>query len=260
MAASLTRRTGTRRAFAKSKPIQPLPRCFGFPRIRPLRTGAGKPIEAASKSQPRAACLNLPTNSFGAICGPEANSRSTRPDMSSLTQVPPISTTRILFFMNAHPVAVARRYRPRPNNRPTRRDNPLGSGLAAVMAGQHSTISKARKRNNSCRADFKSTRKFLAICCTERVPLNCEANWASSDVNFNFCTRSKPSLVKAGMHAGSNFSVCSGFWTRRSVSSAQSITFGSPGKSAKSLKRPAFFSNIIHARGVIQASEKSFCP
>src|SRR5262245_15571771 len=83
-------------------------------------------------------------------------------------------------------------YRPRPNNRPM---PAFGSGFAVVLPGQHSTISSARNRNSSCRADFKSSRRFFAICCTERAPLNCEPNWASSEVSFNFWTRSKPSLV-----------------------------------------------------------------
>src|SRR4029453_1035349 len=85
-----------------------------------------------------------------------------------------------------------RTYRPRPNNRPM---PAFGSGFAVVLPGQHSTISSATNRNSSCRADFKSSRRFFAICCTDRAPLNCEPNWASSEVSFNFWTRSKPSLV-----------------------------------------------------------------
>src|SRR5437773_5404631 len=101
MAASLTMRTGIPSARAKLKWTQSLPKCFGFRRIRPLRTGAGKPIDATSNFQPRTVSLNLETNCFGVIRGPEANSRSTRFDMSSLTKLPPISTTRILLLMSA---------------------------------------------------------------------------------------------------------------------------------------------------------------
>src|ERR1041385_5704073 len=103
MAASFTTRTGIPRARAKLKWIQLLPRCLGFRRIRPLRTGAGKPIDATSNFQPRTVSSNFDTNSFGVICGPEANSRSTRSDISSLTKLPPISTTRILLFISARP-------------------------------------------------------------------------------------------------------------------------------------------------------------
>src|SRR4029077_1623503 len=103
MAASLTMRTGIRSARAKLKWTQSLPRCFGFRRIRPLRTGAGKPIDATSNFQPLTVSLNLARNRFGVIRGPDANSRSTRSDMSSFTKLPPISTTRILLFMSARP-------------------------------------------------------------------------------------------------------------------------------------------------------------
>src|SRR5437667_2919925 len=103
MAASLTMRTGIRSARAKLKWTQSLPRCFGFRRIRPLRTGAGKPIDATSNFQPLTVSLNLARNCFGVIRGPDANSRSTRSDMSSFTKLPPISTTRILLFMSPRP-------------------------------------------------------------------------------------------------------------------------------------------------------------
>src|SRR5438094_7560121 len=96
MAASLTMRTGFRSARAKLKWSQSLPRCFGFRRIRPLRTGAGKPIDATSNFQPLTVSLNLATNCFGVIRAPEANSRSTRSDMSSFTKLPPISTNSSL--------------------------------------------------------------------------------------------------------------------------------------------------------------------
>src|SRR5215472_5207434 len=99
MAASLTMRTGIPSARAKLKWTQSLPRCFGFRRIRPLRTGAGKPIEATSNFQPLTVSFNLARNCFGLIRGPDANWRSTRSDMSSFTKLPPISTTRILLFI-----------------------------------------------------------------------------------------------------------------------------------------------------------------
>src|SRR5881398_2351610 len=105
MAASLTMRTGISSARAKLKWTQSLPKCFGFRRILPLRTGAGKPIDATSNFQPLTVSLNLATNCFGVIRGPDANSRSTRSDMSSLTKLPPMSTTRILLFMSACPRA-----------------------------------------------------------------------------------------------------------------------------------------------------------
>src|ERR1051325_1001843 len=103
MAASLTMRTGIPNARAKLKCTQVLPRCFGFRRIRPLRTGAGKPIDATSNFQPLTVSLNSARNCFGVIRGPDGNSRSTRSDMSSLMKVPPISTTRILLFMSVRP-------------------------------------------------------------------------------------------------------------------------------------------------------------
>ena len=52
-------------------------------------------------------------------------------------------------------------YRPRPNNRPM---PAFDSGFAAVLLGQHSTISSATNRNSSCWADFRSSRRFFAIC------------------------------------------------------------------------------------------------
>src|SRR5262249_23685230 len=98
-----TMRTGIPNARAKLKCTQSLPRCFGFRRIRPLRTGAGKPIDATSNFQPATVSLNLERNGFGVIRRPDGNSRSTRSDISSLTKEPPISMTRILFFMSARP-------------------------------------------------------------------------------------------------------------------------------------------------------------
>src|SRR5207249_686508 len=90
MAASLITRTGNPSALEKLKPIQPLPKCFGFLVIRPLRTGTGKPMDALSNFQPRTFSLNLATNCFGPIRCPEGNSRSSRGDISNFTCVPPI--------------------------------------------------------------------------------------------------------------------------------------------------------------------------
>src|SRR5262245_52428318 len=101
MAASFTMRTGILNAVENLKCTQSLPRCFGFRRIRPLLTGAGNPIDATSNLQPLTVSLNLVRNCFGVIRGPDGNSRSTRSDISNLTKVPPISTTRILLFMNS---------------------------------------------------------------------------------------------------------------------------------------------------------------
>src|SRR5881628_1109324 len=100
MAASLITRTGNPSALEKLKPIQPLRKCFGFLVIRALRTGTGKPMDALSNFQPRTFSLNLATNCFGPIRGPEGNSRSSRGDISNFTCVPPISTTRIFLFMS----------------------------------------------------------------------------------------------------------------------------------------------------------------
>src|SRR5436309_9320392 len=100
MAASLIRRTGIPSAFEKLKPIQPLPKCFGSLVIRPLRSGAGKPIDARSNFQPRTVSLNLARNCFGPIRAPEGNWRSLRGDISNFTCVPPTSTTRTFLFMS----------------------------------------------------------------------------------------------------------------------------------------------------------------
>ena len=49
MAASFMTRTGLSNALRKSKRLQPFPRFFGSTAIRPLITGAGKPIAIASE-------------------------------------------------------------------------------------------------------------------------------------------------------------------------------------------------------------------
>src|SRR4029077_6194656 len=99
MAASLTTSTGMPSALAKLKPTHPLPKCFGSLTIRPLRTGAGKPMEARSNFHPRAVSLSLATSCCGLSRAPEGNSRSSRDDLSSFTYVPPTSTTRTFLFM-----------------------------------------------------------------------------------------------------------------------------------------------------------------
>src|SRR4029453_2098438 len=103
MAASLIRRIGTSSALAKLKPTHPLPKCFGSPVMRPLRTGAGKPMDATSNLHPRVASLSFAINCFGLMRAPDANSRRLRRDISSFTCVPPTSTTRTLFFISDRP-------------------------------------------------------------------------------------------------------------------------------------------------------------
>src|SRR6266567_6506056 len=100
MAASLIRRIGTPRALAKLKPTHPLPKCFGSFMMLPLLTGAGKPIDAMSNLHPRALSLSFAISCSGLMRGPDANTRSSRSDMSSFTRVPPISTTRTFLFMS----------------------------------------------------------------------------------------------------------------------------------------------------------------
>src|ERR1041385_678175 len=99
MAASLITCTGLPSAWRKSNPTQPLPRCFGSLTICPPRTGAGKPIEIASKLQSAALRLICATNCFGRMVEPESNMRRSRGDIRSFTWVPPMSTTRTFFFI-----------------------------------------------------------------------------------------------------------------------------------------------------------------
>ena len=91
-------RVGLPNDFWKFQPIQPLARFFGSFIIRPFFTGAGKPIETASKSQSAATSLILATNSFGLNFGPESNFRFSSGEIIIFTWVPPISTTRIFFM------------------------------------------------------------------------------------------------------------------------------------------------------------------
>jgi hypothetical protein len=83
MAASLIMRIGTPSPLAKLKPTHPLPKCFGLPTMRPLRTGAGKPMDATSNFHPRMASFSSLINCSGLIRGPDANSRRLRRDISS---------------------------------------------------------------------------------------------------------------------------------------------------------------------------------
>ena len=144
-----------------------------------LAHGRGEPIDAMSNLHPRALSLSFAISCSGLMRGPGANTRSSRSDMSSLTRVPPISTTRTLLFISDRRSG----YRP---SRTNRCKALFRSGFVAVLAGQHSTISSARNRNSIRRADFKSSRRFFAICWTDRMPLNCDANCASSEVSFSF--------------------------------------------------------------------------
>src|ERR1700730_6757792 len=103
MAASLIRCTGLPNAFAQLNPTHPLPRCFGSRIMRLSRTGAGNPIDTASNFQSPTVCLNRLTNSRGLRFGPESNCRELLSDRSSFTWVPPMSATRIFFFMSGRP-------------------------------------------------------------------------------------------------------------------------------------------------------------
>src|ERR1044071_862941 len=93
-------------ALAKLKPIHPLPKCLGSFAIRPLRTGAGNPMEARSNFHPHAVSLSFAISCCGLIREPEGNSRSSRDDRSSFTVVPPTSTTKTFLFMNDGPDAL----------------------------------------------------------------------------------------------------------------------------------------------------------
>ena len=55
-----------------------------------------------------------------------------------------------------------------PNDRTARESPPRLSGFCASCAGQHSTISSARKRKRVSRANLMSSRRFFEICAIER--------------------------------------------------------------------------------------------
>ena len=55
-------------------------------------------------------------------------------------------------------------YSPMPMERVRRCKTLLCSAFAPVLGGQHSTMSRARNLNKVKRANFKSSRKFFAIC------------------------------------------------------------------------------------------------
>src|SRR5205823_13574370 len=122
---------------------QPGARCFGSFAIRPLRTTEGNPIETASYFQPWEFFLICDTNSFGDNFIPESNLRVSVREIISFTWVPPMSTTRILFFI----ATLARAsYSPNPNFW----KNPRFSGFPVVAAGgQHSTDRKSTRLNSS---------------------------------------------------------------------------------------------------------------
>src|SRR5437763_17137212 len=84
--------------FFKFQPTQPGARCFGSFMIRPLWTGAGKPIEMASYFQPSAVVLICATSCLGESFVPESNLRFSLREIISFTWVPPMSMTRIFFI------------------------------------------------------------------------------------------------------------------------------------------------------------------
>src|ERR1051325_8278763 len=97
-------RTGLPNDFSKLNRDQPAPRCFGSLTIQPLRTGAGNPIEIASKVQPRTNDLSSVTRSRGVMSGPDLNFRRCEREIITFTFDPPTSMTRIFFF-TAFPIS-----------------------------------------------------------------------------------------------------------------------------------------------------------
>src|SRR5215212_5894186 len=103
MAASFRRRVGLPNDLTKSQPAQPVARCFGSFTTRWFRTTEGKPIEIASYFQP-AECFRIwETSSFGDSFIPESNFRVSFREIISFTCVPPMSTTRMFFFIATPP-------------------------------------------------------------------------------------------------------------------------------------------------------------
>ena len=98
MAASFNTLVGLPNDLLKFQPTQPGARCFGSFMIRPLWTGAGKPIDMASYFQPSAVVLICATNCFGESFVPESNLRFSLREIISFTWVPPMSMTRIFFI------------------------------------------------------------------------------------------------------------------------------------------------------------------
>src|SRR5215471_21796931 len=89
--------TGQANASAKSKPIHPAPRLTGSATTRPRTTGAGTPIDTTSYCQSAVSFFTPATMARGVSRGPESIVRfNVCPVTSSLTRVPPTSTTRIL--------------------------------------------------------------------------------------------------------------------------------------------------------------------
>src|SRR5262252_2660423 len=88
--------TGQANASAKSKPIHPAPRLTGSATTRPRTTGAGTPSDTTSYSQSAVSFFTPATMARGVSRGPESMVRfKVCPVASSLTRVPPTSTTRI---------------------------------------------------------------------------------------------------------------------------------------------------------------------
>src|SRR5215216_5548868 len=99
MAASLMMRTGLPNDFSKLKRVQPEPRCFGSQTIQPFRTGDGNPIEIVWKVQSCTSDLIRATISRGVISGPDLNFRRCAGEIIAFTLEPPMSMTRIRFFI-----------------------------------------------------------------------------------------------------------------------------------------------------------------
>jgi hypothetical protein len=99
MAASFMTRVGLLNDLPKFQPTQPGARFLGSFTMRPFLTGAGKPIEMASYFQPSAVFLTCEISCRGESFMPESNFRFSLREIMSFTCVPPMSMTRIFFFM-----------------------------------------------------------------------------------------------------------------------------------------------------------------
>ena len=98
MAASLMIRMGLPRDFSKLKRVHPGPRCLGSLMMRPLRTGAGNPIETASKLQSCTSGFIWATISRGVRSGPDLNFCFSQREIINFTFEPPTSMARIFSF------------------------------------------------------------------------------------------------------------------------------------------------------------------
>jgi len=131
--------------------------------ILPLRIGAGNPIDATSKFQPRTFCLNLSTNS----AGPFANRREIRARYGAtsavFTRVPPISTTRIFLFMSDGP----KRFGMNLPVASAEREDAERAWLLRLLrrAGRPAFhYFEGKKPEQQLPGRFQSSLRFLAIC------------------------------------------------------------------------------------------------